>query len=343
MSSSKIIIDSRKVMGLTQESLAEKIHVSRQTISMWEIQRQFPTDSVAILAARSLNLNEDELLDQLHWDRLHQRVEQLENQYNATITVTRRQAEQRLEPNLLRKIASHTIDGITFSIKHIYKWITFDPDPKITVGCRADGMVEVHQPGEFVVVSLMLENKNEAVEVGITTGHGHILFEDDLGNRFHGMYVSGNEDSHGRRLYGTYFPYVPEATSVTIRYDIVNIAEDACDAIMFENVPLNGKGISKSLNDDTVTYNGISQHDGRDCHYVSLALNHRQEVRHVGPTKFTDNLGNQYRGGGYTKHHNNEESFNLHGLDPNATSISFKYLLARTAYAFELRDLPLPS
>jgi hypothetical protein len=95
------------------------------------------------------------------------------------------------------------------------------------------------------------------------------------------MYVSGNEDSDGRRLYGTYFPYVPEATSVTIR--------------------------------------------------------------HVGPTKFTDNLGNQYRGGGYTKHHNNEESFNLHGLDPNATSISFKYLLARTVYAFELRDLPLPS
>lgn len=88
MSSGDIIATHRKRIGQTQEQLAESIHVSRQTLAIWETSRQFPSDSVAILAARFLKLNEAELMEQLRWDRLHQRVDQLEARYNATIAAT---------------------------------------------------------------------------------------------------------------------------------------------------------------------------------------------------------------------------------------------------------------
>lgn len=103
MSSGKIITEYRKHLEVTQEELAERIRVSRQTIAMWETEKQFPTDNVAILAARFLKINEDELLKQLRWDRLHQRVEQLEKQYDAIITVTPRE-EGKMED--LREMAS---------------------------------------------------------------------------------------------------------------------------------------------------------------------------------------------------------------------------------------------
>lgn len=87
MSSGHMITQRRRCIGLTQETLAEKINVSRQTIAMWETSKQFPGDNVAILAARFLDIPEQELLEQLRWDRLHQRVDRLEKKYNATITV----------------------------------------------------------------------------------------------------------------------------------------------------------------------------------------------------------------------------------------------------------------
>jgi len=85
MSSDIMIAQRRKHFGLTQEKLAEQINVSRQTIAMWETSKQLPSDSVATITARFLDIPEEELLEQLRWDRLHQRVDQLEKQYDATI------------------------------------------------------------------------------------------------------------------------------------------------------------------------------------------------------------------------------------------------------------------
>jgi DNA-binding XRE family transcriptional regulator len=58
-SSGQLITELRKAEGLTQEGLAERIGVSCQTIAMWEIEKRLPTDNVAILAARSLKVDED--------------------------------------------------------------------------------------------------------------------------------------------------------------------------------------------------------------------------------------------------------------------------------------------
>jgi hypothetical protein len=73
-------------------------------------------------------------------------------------------------------------------------------------------------------------------------------------------------------------------------------------------------------------------------------------VRHVGVVAITDNLGNQYGSpSGSSSGHNEKEEFFYQNLevkpliDPNATSISFKYLIAREITTLEFRDLPLPS
>ncbi len=99
------------------------------------------------------------------------------------------------------KIASHTIDGVTFSVKYICKWISFEPHPRWAVACHPDGMVEVRQPGEWLVVSLMLDPQNDAIEVGDL--HSRFIFEDNLGNQTYDQYVSGRHEEDGRRLYGT--------------------------------------------------------------------------------------------------------------------------------------------
>ncbi|MFQ6044695.1 MAG: helix-turn-helix transcriptional regulator, partial [Candidatus Poribacteria bacterium] len=60
--SSQILAEFRRSKGLTQQELAEKIGVSRQTIAMWEIDKRLPTDSVAILTARFLSIDEENFL-----------------------------------------------------------------------------------------------------------------------------------------------------------------------------------------------------------------------------------------------------------------------------------------
>lgn len=147
------------------------------------------------------------------------------------------------------------------------------------------------------------------------------------------------------------FGYSPEATSFSLRYDIVNEHEDDCDTLLFEDVPIHGKGINGRFNDDIVTYNGFHYREQGpgNRYYIDLLHNKPREVRHVGLAAITDNLGNQYGfttdgSWGYSEEDNTYyENFKVKALDPNARSISFKYLFARTLLAFEFQDLPLPS
>jgi hypothetical protein len=281
---------------------------------------------------------------QLRWDRLHQRVDLLEKQYSATITVKPRGGISTMTDS--RYTASHTIDGVTFSVKYIYKFINFEYDPKRgVVACASNGMVWVNQPGEVLVMSVMFDNRNDVVELIHT--HCRFTVEDNLGNQFPARYSSGYETDTGLLL-GTYFPYVPEATSLTIRYEAVNGHEDDCDALIFENVPIDGKEISRSINGETITYNGVHQVEKQS--QIFFNSNQPRKVRRVGVTKLVDNLGNQYKARGYKAWGDNRESFGLYSYSSNldevsseATTISFKYLFARTVFAFELRDLPLPS
>ena len=254
----------------------------------------------------------------------------------------------------LLKNATQTIDGVTITVIQICKSIySYDPTnpplsnlietvdgylPEASMRVGGTQRFQLYHTDEKLIVRLSMKNSNR----NLAPRSFHI--EDNLGHQFRPI-CSGSTKGETVII----FRYAPEATSFTLRYDFVRRNEDECDVLLFEDVPVDGEGIAKTLNDDIITYNGVHWHkrkDGADSCWFHLLHNMAREVRHIGPTEITDNLGNQYGLGG--SHDEEEgvfrEEYNVKPpIEPNATSISFKYLFARKIITFELRDLPLPS
>ena len=63
MTLGKKIFELRKKSGLSQEQLGEKINVTRQTISNWELGETSPNPEQLKLLSKELNVSVDELLD----------------------------------------------------------------------------------------------------------------------------------------------------------------------------------------------------------------------------------------------------------------------------------------
>ena len=57
------ILKLRKKQGLSQEQLGEQVHVTRQTISNWELNETAPNPEQLKLLSKALNVSIDELLD----------------------------------------------------------------------------------------------------------------------------------------------------------------------------------------------------------------------------------------------------------------------------------------
>lgn len=57
------ILDLRKKNGLSQEQLGDKVNVTRQTISNWELGETSPNPEQLKLLSKALNISIDELLD----------------------------------------------------------------------------------------------------------------------------------------------------------------------------------------------------------------------------------------------------------------------------------------
>lgn len=57
------ILNSRKRNGLSQEQLGEKVNVTRQTISNWELGETTPNPNQLKLLSKALNISVDELLE----------------------------------------------------------------------------------------------------------------------------------------------------------------------------------------------------------------------------------------------------------------------------------------
>lgn len=62
MALSQSIFELRKKNGLSQEQLGEKINVSRQTISNWELGETSPNSEQLMLLSKTLGVSVDELL-----------------------------------------------------------------------------------------------------------------------------------------------------------------------------------------------------------------------------------------------------------------------------------------
>lgn len=63
MSLGNNILELRKKKGLTQEQLGEKVNVTRQTISNWELEETMPNPEQLKLLSNALDISIDELLD----------------------------------------------------------------------------------------------------------------------------------------------------------------------------------------------------------------------------------------------------------------------------------------
>jgi len=59
---SKILKEKRKDLGLTQQEVADKLNVSRQTISNWEVGKSYPDTPTLIEISNFYNLSLDYML-----------------------------------------------------------------------------------------------------------------------------------------------------------------------------------------------------------------------------------------------------------------------------------------
>ena len=57
------ILELRKKNGLSQEGLGEKVNVTRQTISNWELEETTPNPEQLKLLSKALNVSVDDLID----------------------------------------------------------------------------------------------------------------------------------------------------------------------------------------------------------------------------------------------------------------------------------------
>lgn len=57
------ILELRKKNGLSQEQLGEKLEVTRQTISNWELGETSPNPEQLVLLSKTFNISIDELLN----------------------------------------------------------------------------------------------------------------------------------------------------------------------------------------------------------------------------------------------------------------------------------------
>ena len=63
MSLGQNILNLRKKNGLSQEGLGEKVNVTRQTISNWELEETAPNPEQLKLLSKALNVSVDDLID----------------------------------------------------------------------------------------------------------------------------------------------------------------------------------------------------------------------------------------------------------------------------------------
>ena len=113
MSLGNKILELRKKKGLSQEQLGEKVDVTRQTISNWELEETSPNPEQLKLLSKALNVSVDDLIDNDIKNVVLSKVKMTEKQ-TATI-------KKILKGILIGFVALLVIDLITFIIMFTQK------------------------------------------------------------------------------------------------------------------------------------------------------------------------------------------------------------------------------
>ena len=102
------ILNARKKNGLSQEQLGEKVNVTRQTISNWELEETAPNPDQLKLLSKALNVSVDDLIDN-----------DLQNVVLSKVKLTEKQTrtiKKILKGFLIGFITVFVIDVIAFAI-----------------------------------------------------------------------------------------------------------------------------------------------------------------------------------------------------------------------------------
>lgn len=102
------ILELRKKNGLSQEQLGEKVNVTRQTISNWELEETAPNPEQLKLLSKALNVSVDDLIDNDIQNVVLSKIKVTEKQ---TVTI-----KKILKGILIGFITILVIDIITFII-----------------------------------------------------------------------------------------------------------------------------------------------------------------------------------------------------------------------------------
>ena len=95
MNISEKILNLRKTGGLSQEQLAEKLGVSRQAISKWELGETTPETEKLPLLANVFGVTTDYLLQQGEFDELMIKTVSLEKQQNEIAQTQSKQSQKQ--------------------------------------------------------------------------------------------------------------------------------------------------------------------------------------------------------------------------------------------------------
>lgn len=81
------ILELRKVKGISQEELADKIGVSRQAVSKWESEQSIPDLDKIIILSEFFEVTTDFLLKGIESDKINNKEKELPYFFNAVATV----------------------------------------------------------------------------------------------------------------------------------------------------------------------------------------------------------------------------------------------------------------
>lgn len=97
MNLSNKIYEMRKAQGLSQEQLAEKLNVSRQSVSKWESGEAIPELERLLAMSKIFNVTTDYLLKESEVDELTVRTQMLERQQQTLLSETRKAERRRFQ------------------------------------------------------------------------------------------------------------------------------------------------------------------------------------------------------------------------------------------------------
>lgn len=112
------LITLRKSKELTQEQLAEQLHVSRQSVSKWETGQSIPEVEKMVELSRAFDVTVDYLLKPSEIDELSVKTDMLEQQQKKMLA--REQKNARILKNIMYSVAVYLVFFAACFVEHYF-------------------------------------------------------------------------------------------------------------------------------------------------------------------------------------------------------------------------------